>query len=235
MKIAALSESDVDATLSPLYLKYENPRTTILSTPGQVEMHLTAEGRSESEAEARLEELAAGMRALLPGRFFSEDGRELPEVVAALLRERGLRLALAESCTGGQLATRLTDVPGASHFLDRAFVTYSNASKVAELGVNETLLERHGAVSEEMAVAMAVGARRVAGVDVGVGITGIAGPEGGTAEKPVGLVFIALDGALGGRTRRALFPGNRERIRFQATQAALEMMRRGLLGLSPLP
>jgi nicotinamide-nucleotide amidase len=235
MKIAALSESDVDATLSPLYLKYENPRTTILSAPGQVEMHLTAEGRSEGEAEARLEELAAGMRALLPGRFFSEDGRELPEVVAGLLRERGLRLALAESCTGGQLATRLTDVPGASHFLDRAFVTYSNTSKVDELGVDRALLERHGAVSEEIAVAMAAGARRVAGVDVGVGITGIAGPDGGTPEKPVGLVFIALDGALGGRARKALFPGNRERIRFQATQAALEMMRRGLLGLSPLP
>jgi nicotinamide-nucleotide amidase len=234
MKIASMSESDVDATLSPLYLKYGNPRTTILSSPGQVELHLTAEGATESEAEARLEELAAGMRALLPGRFFSEDGRELPEVVAGLLRERGLRLAVAESCTGGQLTMRLTDVPGASHFLDRAFVTYSNDSKVTELGLERGLLERHGAVSEEVAAAMATGARRVAGVEVGLGITGIAGPDGGTPDKPVGLVFVALDGAAGARVRRAIFPGGRERVRFQATQAALEMLRRGLLGLPPL-
>jgi nicotinamide-nucleotide amidase len=174
------------------------------------------------------------MRGLLPGRFFSEDGRELPEVVAGLLREKSLHLALAESCTGGLLAARLTEVQGASAFLDRAFVTYSNRSKIEELGVHEALVERHGAVSEEVAAAMAAGARRVAGTEVGVGVTGIAGPDGGTAEKPVGLVYVALDGAAGTRVRRALFPGNRERIRFQATQSALEMLRRGLLGLTPL-
>jgi nicotinamide-nucleotide amidase len=234
LKIASMSESDVDATLAPLYRTFQNPRTTILSAPGQVELHLTAEAASEAEAEARLEELASGMRNLLPGRFFTEDDRELPEVVGTLLRERSLRLALAESCTGGLLAARLTEVPGASHFLERAFVTYSNRSKLDELGVAEALLASHGAVSEEVAAAMAAGARQVAGAEVSVGITGIAGPDGGTAEKPVGLVFVATDGAAGTRVRRALFPGNRERIRFQATQAALEMVRRGLLGLSPL-
>ena len=234
LKIAAMSESDVDLTLAPLYRNYTNPRTTILSAPGQVELHLTAEGPTEAEACARLEELAAGMRALLPGRFFSEDGRELPEVVAGLLRDRGLHLALAESCTGGLLSARLTEVPGASTFLERAFVTYSNRSKVEELGVDASLIERHGAVSEQVAAAMATGARRAAGAEVGVGVTGVAGPDGGTPEKPVGLVFVALDGAAGTRVRRALFPGNRERIRFQATQSALEMLRRGLLGLAPL-
>jgi nicotinamide-nucleotide amidase len=234
LKIASMSESDVDQTLAPLYRTFTNPRTTILSAPGQVELHLTAEAPSEVEAEARLEELASGMRALLPGRFFAEDGRELPEVVAALLRERSLRLALAESCTGGLLGARLTEVPGASHFLERGFVTYSNRAKAEELGVEDSLLERHGAVSEEVAAAMAAGARRVAGVEVGVAVTGIAGPEGGTESKPVGLVFVALDGAAGTRVRRALFPGNRERVRYQATQAALEMLRRGLLGLAPL-
>ncbi len=234
LKIASMSESDVDETLAPLYRTYTNPRTTILSAPGQVELHLTAEGRTDAEAEAHLEELAAGMRGLLPGRFFSEDGRELPEVVAGLLRERGLRLALAESCTGGLLTARLTDVPGASHFLERAFVTYSNRSKVEELGVDASLLERKGAVSAEVAAAMAAGARRVAGAEVGASVTGIAGPDGGTPEKPVGLVYVALDGAAGTRVREALFPGNRERVRFQATQAALEMLRRGLLRLAPL-
>lgn len=234
LKIASMSESDVDQALAPLYRTFTNPRTTILSAPGQVELHLTAYGEGEAEAEDRLEELAAGMRGLLPGRFFTEDDRELPEVVAALLRERSLHLALAESCTGGLLGARLTEVSGASHFLERGFVTYSNRAKAEELGVAEALLERHGAVSEEVAAAMAAGARRVAGVEIGVAITGIAGPDGGTAEKPVGLVFVALDGAAGTRARRALFPGNRERIRYQATQAALEMLRRGLLGLAPL-
>ena len=234
LKIAAMSESDVDQALAPLYRTYTNPRTSILSAPGQVELHLTAQGPTEAAADARLEELAAGMRSLLPGRFFSEDGCELPEVVAGLLRDRGLHLALAESCTGGLLTARLTEVPGASAFLERAFVTYSNRSKVEELGIDASLIEAHGAVSEEVAAAMAAGARRVAGAAVGVGVTGVAGPDGGTPDKPVGLVFVALEGAAGTRVRRALFPGNRERIRFQATQSALEMLRRGLLGLVPL-
>jgi nicotinamide-nucleotide amidase len=234
LKIASMSESDVDQALAPLYRTFTNPRTTILSAPGQVELHLTAQGATEAEAEALLEKLATGMRALLPDRFFCEDGRELPEVVGALLRERSLRLAVAESCTGGLLSARLTDVPGASDFLERGFVSYSNRSKVEELGVAPTLLERDGAVSEEVAAAMASGARRVAGTELGVAITGIAGPDGGTAEKPVGLVYVALDGTAGCRVRRAVFPGNRERVRYQATQAALEMLRRGLLDLTPL-
>jgi nicotinamide-nucleotide amidase len=234
LKIASMSESEVDHRVAPLYQTFTNPRTTILSAPGQVELHLTASGASAAEADARIESLASGIRELLGGRVFSEDGRELPSVLGALLRERGLSLAVAESCTGGLLAARLTDVPGSSAWFERGFVTYSNRAKVDELGVGPELIEAEGAVSEAVAAAMAAGARRAAGTDVGVGITGIAGPDGGTADKPVGLVFIALDGVAGTRTRRALFPGDRERVRHQATQAALEMLRRGLLGLSPL-
>ena len=155
-------------------------------------------------------------------------------MVVALLRERGLTLALAESCTGGLLSARVTDVPGASAVLERAFVTYSNRAKVEELGMEPALVDTHGSVSPEVAAAMAAGVRRVAGAEVGVGITGIAGPDGGTPEKPVGLVFIAIDGAAGTRVRRSHFPGGRERVRFQATQVALEMLRRGLLGLEAL-
>lgn len=234
LRIASMAESDVEQTVAPLYKTFTNPRTTILGGAGQVELHLTAEGDSEGAAEERIEALAGGIRALLPGRVFSEDGRELHEVVAALLQERGLTLALAESCTGGLLAARLTSVPGASAFLERAYVAYSNRSKVELLGVDQALLTSAGAVSEEVAAAMAAGARRAAEADIGLAITGIAGPSGGTPEKPVGLVFLALEGAAGRRVRRARFPGDRDRVRQQASQAALEMLRRGLLGLSPL-
>jgi len=234
LRIAAMPESQVDEIVAPLYRTVENPRTTILGAPGQIELHIVGEGSSEEDAEERIESLAAGLRERLPGRIFSEDGRELPAVVGALLVERDLTLAVAESCTGGLLSARLTDVPGASRFLDRSFVTYSNRSKIDQVGVEPGLLERAGAVSEDVGAAMAAGVRRVAGTHVGIGITGIAGPEGGTDDKPVGLVYIALDGEAGTRVHRALFPGGRARVRFQATQIALEMLRRGLLGLEPL-
>jgi competence/damage-inducible protein CinA-like protein len=234
MKIASMGESDVDQAVAPLYKTFTNPRTTILSAPGQVELHLTAAGSTAAEVEERLEALGAGIRGLLGGRIFSEDGRELPVVVASLLRERGLSLSVAESCTGGLLATRLTDVSGSSAFFERGFVTYSNRSKVELLGVSADLIEAQGAVSEAVAAAMAAGARRSAGSDIGVGITGIAGPDGGTPEKPAGTVCLALDGAAGTRVRTALFPGDRERVRYQATQSVLDMLRRGLSDLPPL-
>jgi nicotinamide-nucleotide amidase len=234
LRIAAMGESDVEQLVAPVYKTFTNPQTTILGGAGQTELHLVATGASLEEAEARIQELAVGIHERLAGRVFSDDGRELPEVVAALFREKRLTLAVAESCTGGLLSARLTEVPGASVFFERAFVTYSNRAKVEALGVDPALLERVGAVSEEVAAAMAAGARRAAGADVGVGITGIAGPDGGTQEKPVGLTYVAVDGAAGTRVRRAQYPGDRERVRMQATQTALEMLRRGLLGLSPL-
>jgi nicotinamide-nucleotide amidase len=234
LRIAAMPESDVDQLAAPVYSRFENPKTTILGAPGQVELHLVAHGDAAADAESRIEVLAGALREALPGRVFSEDGRDLAHVVVDLLRERGLTLALAESCTGGLLSARVTDVPGASAVLDRAFVTYANRAKIEEAGVDPALLEQHGAVSEEVAAALAAGAAGAAGADVGVGITGIAGPEGGTAEKPVGLVFVAIQGAAGTRVKRNLFPGGRERVRVQATQVALEMLRRGLLGLPPL-
>jgi nicotinamide-nucleotide amidase len=234
LKIASMSESDVEQAVAPVYTRYTNPRTTILGGPGQVELHLTGEGRDAAEAETRVEALAAGIRQALPGRVYSEDGRELHQVVAALLRERALTLALAESCTGGLVAERLTRVPGSSAFLDRALVTYSNRSKVELLGVDPAVIEAHGAVSPEAAQAMAAGARQRSNTDVAVAVTGIAGPDGGTPDKPVGLVFVALDGAAGTRVRRLHFPGERDRVRYQASQAALEMLRRGLLGLAAL-
>jgi nicotinamide-nucleotide amidase len=231
LRIASMGESEVEQIVAPIYKSYSNPVTTILGGAGQVELHLTAEGSSAAEAEERLEALASALRAALPGRIYSEDGRELHEVVAALLIERRATVAIAESCTGGLLTARLTEVPGASAFLERAYVAYSNRAKVELLGVDPSLLESHGAVSEPVAAAMAAGARQASRADFAVAVTGIAGPSGGTAEKPVGLVFIALDGPGGSRVRRAHFPGDRERVRQQACQAALEMLRRALLRL----
>ena len=234
LRIAAMPESEVDEIAAPVYGRFENPKTTILGAAGQVELHLVAQGDDVAQAEERIEALALELRAALAHRLYDENGRDLPHVVVDLLRGLGLTLSLAESCTGGLLSARLTEVPGASAVLERAFVTYANRAKVEEVGVDPALLEHHGAVSAEVAAAMAEGARRVAGTDVGVGITGIAGPDGGTALKPVGLVFVATAGRAGARVRRSLFPGGRERVRFQATQVALEMVRRGLLGLPPL-
>jgi nicotinamide-nucleotide amidase len=234
LRIAAMGESDVDQVAAPVYGAFSDPRTTILGAAGQVELHLVSEAESAAVAEGRIEALARALREALPGRIYSEDGRELPEVVVGLLRERGHRIALAESCTGGLLTSRLAGVPGVSAVLDRAFVTYANQAKTDELGVPPDLISARGAVSEEVAAAMAAGARRGAGAEVGVGITGIAGPDGGTSDKPVGLVFVATDGAAGTRVRRTHLPGGRERVRHQATQVALEMLRRGLLGLPPL-
>ena len=234
LKIASLPEGEVDQIAAPVYSRFDNPKTTILGSPGQVELHLVAQAPSAEESERRIEELAAALRRALPDRIYSEDGRELPAVVVDLLRARRLTLALAESCTGGLLGARLTEVPGASEVLERGFVTYSNRAKVEQLGVEPALVERSGAVSAEVAAAMAGGAQRTAGTDLGVAITGIAGPDGGTPEKPVGLVFVAIVGAAGSALRRCLFPGGRERVRYQATQVALEMVRRGLLGLPPL-
>jgi competence/damage-inducible protein CinA-like protein len=234
LKIASMGESDVEQIVAPLYKTFENPRTTILGGAGQTELHLTGEGATEAEASARVEELASGLHALLPGRIYSDDGRDLAEVVAALLAARRLTLTLAESCTGGLVASRLTAVPGSSAFLDRAYVTYSNRAKIDLLGVDPAVIERHGAVSEETARAMAEGARRAAGTDVAVALTGIAGPTGATEEKPVGLVFLALAGDKLDRVRRAQFPGERDRVRGQAAQAALEMIRRAVLGLAPV-
>lgn len=234
VRIAAMGESDVEERVAPLYTRFTNPRTTILGGPAQTELHFTAEGATGEEALLRVEELAGLVRNELGDRIFSEDGRELHQVVAELLLERKATLALAESCTGGMVAARLTTIAGASAFLERGYVAYANAAKEDALGVDPALIARAGAVSEEVAASMAEGARVRARTDYAIAITGIAGPGGGTPEKPVGLVFVALAGPAGTRTKRLHLPGDRERVRLQSVQWALEILRRALLGLAPL-
>jgi nicotinamide-nucleotide amidase len=160
---------------------------------------------------------------------YSDDGRPLEQVVGDMLAARGLSIAVAESCTGGLLASRLTDVAGSSRYVERGIVAYSNRAKTELLGVAEDLLSEHGAVSEPVAHAMAEGIRARANTDIGVGITGIAGPGGGSAAKPVGTVVIAVAGVGEPKVRTFRFFGDREQVKFQGSQAALDMVRRRLL------
>jgi nicotinamide-nucleotide amidase len=176
-------------------------------------------------AEARADELASALRSSLGRYLFGEDERSVAEIVLGLCRERGLTLGTAESCTGGLVSARLTSVPGSSAAFVGGVVAYANDVKRGELGVPETLLEKYGAVSAEVAQAMAHGVREHLGADVGVAVTGVAGPDGGTPEKPVGLVFVHAAGPDGEKARRTELPGDREMIRGRATAAALHLVR----------
>ncbi|MEE9180517.1 MAG: CinA family nicotinamide mononucleotide deamidase-related protein, partial [Vicinamibacteria bacterium] len=223
--IAGLPESSVEQAVGPIYGEYDNPSTTILASPGQVEIRLTARASTATEADAANEELASKLREVLGTKIFSEEGEPLEEVVGRLLSERSLSLAVAESCTGGLIAHRLTEIPGSSRYVERGFVTYSNESKVELLDVPDDLIRTHGAVSEEVAESMAEGARKRAGTDLAVAVTGIAGPGGGSPQKPVGLVFIAVCDERGSVVRRLQIPGGRSQVKWWSSQAALNLLR----------
>jgi nicotinamide-nucleotide amidase len=180
----------------------------------------------EPGAEARADELASSLRSTLGRYLFAEDERSIAEIVIGLCRAQGLTLAAAESCTGGLVAARLTSVPGGSAVFRGAVVAYANRVKETELGVSHDLLQYRGAVSAETAAAMAQGVRKRLGADVGVSVTGIAGPAGGTPEKPVGLVFLHAVGPNREEARRLELPGDREMVRGRATAGALHLVRR---------
>ena len=234
IRITGRTESHADEALQPLYREWNAAAVpiaaTILAALGQIELYLTAQAPAADLAEHALERAVAQVESLLGRDAYSSDGRTLEQVVGALLVERGWRIAVAESCTGGLITSRLTDVPGSSRYVDRSVVSYSNQAKIDLVGVAAATLEEHGAVSEPVAAAMADGMRARAAVDVGIGVTGIAGPGGGTPEKPVGMVCVAAVTPGGSRVRTAKFLGEREQIKFQASQAALDMVRRMILG-----
>ncbi|HKC88768.1 MAG TPA: competence/damage-inducible protein A [Blastocatellia bacterium] len=226
LSIFGLTESATDELAAPIYTKYRNPSTTILFKDGQIELHLTAQARGEGDAVKLLDELAKRLDEVLGEYIFSRDNETLEEVIGQLLKLRGYTLATAESCTGGLLAGRITDVPGSSEYFLEGVVSYSNEAKIDLLGVRKKLIETHGAVSEQVAGAMAAGIRKRAGSTFGISVTGVAGPGGGSAEKPVGLVYIALADDLQTTTRRFIFPGDRQFIRTLSVNAALDMLRR---------
>ena len=232
LKITGRIESQTDEDLQPLYREWDraSPRigATILAALGQIELHLSARAASADTAAAALDNAIAQVRGILGDDVFSVDGRAMEAVVGDLLAARGFTIGLAESCTGGLTMSRLTDVPGSSRYVDRGVVVYANAAKIDALGVPATLIDEYGAVSEPVALAMADGIRSRAAVDVGIGITGIAGPGGGSTEKPVGTVAIAVVSTVATRSRVFRFHGEREQVKFQASQAALDMVRRML-------
>jgi nicotinamide-nucleotide amidase len=229
LKITGRAESEVDAQAQPIYGRWTSQAvpisTTILAVLGQIELHLTAQASRRAEADAALDEAVRALEQALGPSVYSVDGRTLEAVVGDLLRERKLTIAAAESCTGGLLMSRLTDVPGSSDYVDRGVVCYSNRAKTELVGVPEALIDEHGAVSEPVARAMAEGIRQRAGASIGIGITGIAGPGGGTAAKPVGTVAVAVASGEEVRVRTFQFIGSREMVKFQAAQSALNMTR----------
>jgi nicotinamide-nucleotide amidase len=223
LKIAGMTESGVEERLKPYYTAHPEP-LTILATGGQTELHLAADG-AEAASLALIGALESELRELFGDKIFGVDDDTLEGVVGRILTERGETVATAESCTGGLLASRITDVAGSSAYFMGGVVCYTAAAKTALAGVDPTLIAEHGEVSEPVAIALARGARERFGTTYGIGVTGIAGPGGGTAEKPVGTVHIAVAGPHAHKHRKMLWPMERSLFKRITTQSALDLLR----------
>ena len=223
LKIAGMTESGVEEKLAPYYANHTGELVTILASGGQIEIHLG--GRSRDDIAMREREIAD----LFGERLFGFDDDTLESVVGALLRERSQTLATAESCTGGLLGSRITDIAGSSAYYLGGVVSYTAAAKIDLAGVDAALIAEHGEVSEAVAVALANGIRTRFGATWGVGITGIAGPGGGTETKPVGTVHVAVAGPHGHKHRHILWQGPRTIVKWYSTQQALDLLRRNVL------
>jgi len=231
LKVVGLGESAVAEMLKPILEAQTDPTIATYAYPGEVRLRITTKAGSEEEAAARLKATEAQLRQELGPHVFGADDETLEAMVGELLAARGLSLSIAESCTGGLIASRITDVPGSSRYFLGGVVTYSDAEKVRLLEVPPGIIKAYGAVSEPVARAMAEGSRRTAGSDLALGVTGIAGPAGGTPQKPVGLVYIALAVKEGTVCQRHHLHGDREQVKWRTSQAALDMVRLRLLGL----
>jgi nicotinamide-nucleotide amidase len=235
VKVFGMSESGIDEMMGPTIKEIESRGIEWASLPRYPEIHLklTLKGTDSAHVEKALEKACNLVEEKLADTVFGRDEDTMEEVVGNLLRERGVTLAVAESCTGGLIAHRLTNVPGSSDYLEWGVVVYSNRSKIDMLGVPAEVIEKHGAVSEETARAMAEGVRKLGKTTIGVGVTGIAGPTGGTEEKPVGTVFIALTDDDGTEANRYFFGffGSREQIKLFTSQVALNNLRKRILGI----
>ncbi len=229
LRVAGLREAEVEERISPFITGVKNPSVTILASPEDVQLHIIAVSRDPEEARRLVEEMVEKFKEVLGDNIYSLEDEPLEKVVGDLLRARGKTLAVAESCSGGLLSHRITNIPGSSDYFLLGAVTYSNEAKVKVLGVNPQDLEEHGAVSQEVAAQMAEGVKKLAGSHFGIGITGIAGPGGGTPQKPVGLVYIALSWEGGTEVHRKRFWGTRLQIKTYSTTHALDMLRRRLI------
>ena len=223
-RVAGLGESDLDQLIAPVYTRYTNPVTTVLAKVGDIEVHLRARLETAEAAESLVNEVGLQVEALLGDRIYSRNGDPLEKTVGLMLVERGATVAVAESCTGGLLGARLTDSPGASQWFRGGYLVYDKAMKQALVGA-----EIGDPVSEATAELLAAAAVARSGATHGVSITGVAGPDGGTEENPVGTVWIGVASTYRVETRRYRFPGDRSRIRTLAAQSALDLLRRHLL------
>jgi nicotinamide-nucleotide amidase len=229
LRVSGMGESAVDEVIAPIYKTYESVQTSILFSRTEIEIHLLAAADSEEEGAKVLDELAEKLAAALGPAVFAMNGETMEEVVGSLLRERKQTVAVAESCTGGLIGMRLTEIAGSSAYFLEGAVTYSNEAKKRTLGVPPEILEMYGAVSSQTAEAMAAGMRERAGTDYAIAVTGVAGPDGGTKEKPVGTVFIGFADENGPRSLRLNLPGDRYLIRWRSSQAALDYLRRRIM------
>ncbi|MFL6214902.1 MAG: competence/damage-inducible protein A [Blastocatellia bacterium] len=229
LKVTGIGESQLDDKIAPIYQAYTNPTTTILFTDSEIELHLTATAESRARAESLAEELADKLEEAIGENCYSTKGEALEEVIGWRLRLKQYTLATAESCTGGLVAERITRVPGASDYFAGSIISYTNEVKMKLLDVPAEMIERHGAVSGEVAEAMARGVKARTGATIGLSITGVAGPGGGTQAVPVGTVYIGLADDVTSTNRRLNLLGDRHLIRWRASTAALEMVRRRYL------
>jgi nicotinamide-nucleotide amidase len=229
LKITGMGESACDARVAPLYKRFTDVDTTILAAPGEIQLHLRTQKESDEAANNRLDELVGMIEEELGDNVYSDNGDSLEQIVSYFLQMRDATLSVAESCTGGLVAERLTSVSGSSRYFIGGAVVYSNELKTQLADVPADLIDVYGAVSEQVARALAEGIRKKCGTSLGLGVTGVAGPTGGTAEKPVGLAFHALATHAGTEVIKRNFPGDRARIRWFASQQALDMVRRKLM------
>jgi nicotinamide-nucleotide amidase len=229
LRVTGMGESAIDEAIAPIYRKYKNVQTSILFSKSEVEVHLSAKSTDEQKALATLEELSKKISDKLGIAVFSTNGETMEEVIAKLLTDRGETVSTAESCTGGLIARRLTERGGSSKYFIEGAVTYSNDAKIRTLNIRQGTLDKFGAVSSETADEMARGMRERADTDYAISVTGVAGPEGGSDEKPVGTVWFGLADREGAKTLKVVFPGDRYLIRWRSSQTALDLLRRRLL------
>ncbi len=229
LKVAMMPESQCDARIAPIYAKYPLVQTTILAHGGEIQIHLRSRAASAQAAQQRVDQLAEEIEEELDDAIFSRQGESLEQIVGYYLQMRSATLAVAESCTGGLIGERLTSVSGSSRYFAGGALVYSNEMKTKLAEVPKKLIQEHGAVSAEVALAMAEGIRKRCGATWGLAVTGIAGPTGGTPEKPVGLVYHAVSNGEASDVVERRFPGDRERVRRWASQQALDLLRRKLM------
>jgi nicotinamide-nucleotide amidase len=225
-KFGNITESQLDSMIAELYVKYKNPTTTILSSPGLIEVHLLGRSRkSLEEAQIPTDELTEKIKEKLRNYLITEEDITFEEYIVKELKAKKLTLSVAESCTGGGLGNRITNIPGSSEIFLGGVIAYSNDIKMKLLKVNENTLIKYGAVSKETAKEMAQGIRELTGADIGIGVTGIAGPDGAAPKKPVGLVFMHLNTADFDIGLYQIFPGDRQMVKTRTINYSLNLVK----------